>query len=113
MTFETYGLDTVCFHVGIDEAKKAAKDWIRQRLWSFLCILNGSFKGAKEAEGVPYYEALKSVLEVDAELDTVSVRKKLGIKIGRDYREYEKSVLPTDDLLSKLDERGVRHFYVC
>ena len=35
---------------------------------------------AKEAEEVPYYEVLKSILEVDSELDTISVRKILGHK---------------------------------
>jgi hypothetical protein len=28
--FETYSLDTVCFQVGVEEAKKAAKEWINK-----------------------------------------------------------------------------------
>ncbi len=35
-------------------------------------------RGQKKQKRSAIYEALKSVLEVDAELDTISIRKKLG-----------------------------------
>jgi hypothetical protein len=107
--FETYSLDAVCFHAGIDEAKKAAKEWIKKE---FVLSMHPEwlFQAGKRSRRGPFYEALKSVLDVDAELDTISVRKKLGIKIARDYREYEKSVFPTDDLILKLDGRGLDIF---
>ena len=34
----------------------------------------------------------------------------LGVKIARDYREYQKSVNPTTDLISKLQERSIDIF---
>ena len=67
------------------------------------------FQAGRSRRG-PYYEPLKSILEVDADLDTISVRKRFGFKIARDYREYEKSVTPTNDLFFKLDGRGIDIF---
>ncbi len=108
-TFETYGLDALCFHANLEDVKKGLQDWIDKEIvisvhpeWLFQ-------RGKRSRRGA-YYEALKSVLDVDAELDTVSLRKTLGVKIARDYREYQKSVIPTDDLVFKLDGRSLDIF---
>ena len=106
---ETYGLDAVCFHANLDEVKGAVKDWVSK---DFVISIHPEwlFQGGKRSRRGAFYEALKSVLEVNAELETISIRKKLGIKIARDYREYEKNVNPTDDLLLKLDGRDIDIF---
>jgi hypothetical protein len=107
--FQTYGLDALSFHADLEEVKKGLQDWIDAGIvisvhpeWLFH-MGKGSRRGS-------YYQALKSMLEVDSELDTISVRKSLGVKIARDFREYEKNVNPTSDLLSKLDGRDIDIF---
>lgn len=103
--FETYGLDTFCFHSGLEDVKKGAKDWIDKEIVISIHP-EWLFHSSKRSQRGAYYEALKSILQVDSELDTITVRSKLGVKVARDYREYEKSVHPTDRLISKLDGRG-------
>ena len=68
------------------------------------------FQGTKRSKRGAYYEVLKGVLEVDSELDTISLHKRFGVKIARDFREYEKSVVPSDNLILKLDARGTDIF---
>ena len=58
----------------------------------------------------PYYAALKRILEVDADLETLETRKKMFARITRDYKEYEKDVAPTSLFLGKLVDRGVDVF---
>ncbi len=107
--FETYGLDAVCFHASKDDAQKATKDWINA---GFVISMHPEwlFHGSKRSRRGALYESLKSVLEVDPELDTISVSERVGIRIARDFREYEKSVKPTDDLIFKLDSRDMDIF---
>jgi hypothetical protein len=107
--FETYSLDTVSFSSGIEQAKKTGGEWIDH---GYVLSMHPEwlFQAGKRSQRGPFYEPLKSILDVDAELDTISVRKKLNIKIARDYTEYEKSVNPSDDLLFKLNERGIDIF---
>ena len=107
--FETYSLDAISYSPGIEQAKKTGGEWVDQ---GFVLSMHPEwlFQAGKRSRRGPFYEPLKRLLEVDTELDTISVRKKLGIKIARDYREYEKSVNPTDDLLFKLDGRGIDIF---
>lgn len=107
--FETYGLDAICFHVRSDEAEKAADDWIRQGLVISIHP-EWLFQRSKRSRRGAYYQALRSVLEVDSELGTLSIRKLFGVKIGRDYAEYQKNVIPTDKLLWKLDGREIDIF---
>ena len=107
---ETYSLDTACFHVAdVSESKKIAQDWVNQQV---IISLHPEwlFQGSRRSRRGAYYEVLKNVLEVDSELGTISVQKRLGIRVARDFREYEKSVNPTEDLILKLDERGTDIF---
>jgi hypothetical protein len=58
----------------------------------------------------PYYQVLKSFLEVDKELDPLRTRKIGFAKIASSSTEYQKNVYPTDDFLEKLRERGIDVF---
>jgi hypothetical protein len=103
--FETYGLDTFCFHASLEDVKKGVQDWIDKEI-VISVHPEWLFQIGKRSQRGAYYEALKSIMQVDSELDTIYVRSKLGLKVARDYREYEKSVHPTDGLIFKLDGRG-------
>jgi hypothetical protein len=107
--FTTNSLDTVCYELGLDGAKKEAEEWINQNHvlsihpdWLFK-------KGEKNRRG-PFYDALKVILEVDKELETLRIRKKTSVKIAHDIKEYEKNIIPTDAFIEKLGERGIDIF---
>lgn len=106
---KTYSLDALCFHAGLDEVKKGVQDWVDKGLVLSMHP-EWLFQGSKRSRRGAFYEALKNILEVDAEFDTITMRKTLGVKIARDFREYEKSVIPTDDLIRKLKERDIDIF---
>jgi hypothetical protein len=58
----------------------------------------------------PVYEALKKILRVDQELDTLAIWKKGLVRIARDVREYQEDFVPTDEFAEKLAERGIDVF---
>ncbi len=107
--FETYGLDAVRFQVGTEQAKRTALEWI-QSGYAISMHPEWLFQSSKSGQRGSFYETLKSILDVDAELGTIGVRKKFGVRIARDFKEYEKSVNPTNDLITKLSERVIDIF---
>jgi hypothetical protein len=58
----------------------------------------------------PVYEALKKVLLVDEEFDSLAIRKKRFAKIARDVGEYQRDLNPTDGFIEKLMDRGIDIF---
>ena len=61
----------------------------------------------------PFYEALKRILAVDSELESRNrSARNSRLRIARDQREYERSIVPTAELLQKLGERGTDIFHV-
>jgi hypothetical protein len=64
------------------------------------------FKSNNKTKRGPYYDVLKSILEADSDLDTVSTRRVLNVKITRDFREYYKNISPTNEFIFKLQLRG-------
>jgi hypothetical protein len=107
--FPTVGLDIRCYTYSTAKAVKIAEESITKRIvlqihpeWLFQ-------RGTINHRG-PYYKVLRKILKVDEELDALTVRKKLFIKIARNAREYEKDVFPTEKFVDKLKERGVDIF---
>ena len=107
--FTTTSFDRMRYLMGFEKVVEEARHWIEQDVVMSVHP-EWLFENTKKNKRGPYYDALKSILEVDHELDTISVRKNLTIKIARNFREYEKNVHPTDDLILKLDERSVDIF---
>ena len=68
------------------------------------------FETAQKTQRGPFYDALKTMLEVDSDLDTVSMRKTFSVRVARDFREYYKNINPTGDFLLKLKTRGADIF---
>jgi len=58
----------------------------------------------------PFYETLRRILKVDKEIETIAVRRKLFFKVASDTQEYTRDVIPTDDFIKKLGERGMDIF---
>ena len=107
--FSTVSLDSLCYFYPVDQSLKTAEDRIRKGdalyfhpIWLFQ-------RGKMNYRG-PFYEALKRILAVDSELESLSISKRFSIRIARDQREYERSIVPTAKLLRKLEERGIDIF---
>jgi len=102
-------LDTRRYKFGLDDAKKEAEKWINQ---NYVLSIHPEWlfkKGENNCRG-PFYDVLKSILEVDKELETLRIRKKAFVKIAHDIKEYEKNIVPTDEFIEKLSERSIDIF---
>ena len=110
MIFLPYSLDTVRYNHGLDDTKQDAEEWINQ---NYVLSIHPEWlfkKGRKNRRG-PFYDVLKSILEVDKELETLRIRKKAFFKIAHDIKEYEKNIIPTDEFIEKLRRKRCRCFY--
>jgi len=102
--FPTVSLDAVRYYHSCDETKKEAEE--RTINGEILSIHpDWLFKRGKHNHRGPFYDALKSILDVDKELETLRIRKRASVKQAHDIREYERNIMPTDDYLEKLAER--------
>ena len=103
-------LDRVCYYAqSTEQAVRIAEGYIKDDkvieihpIWLFQ-------KGTLNHRG-PFYGTLRKILEVDKEMETIAVRKKLFFKVARDVYEYARDVNPTEDFLEKLRETGVDMF---
>ncbi len=102
---KTMSLDRERYLYGYEGALKETQVFISEDVvmsihpdWLFKCT--------KKNQRGPYYDVLKSMLIVDEDLETISTRKALTVKIARDFREYQKKIIPTDAFLEKLRLRG-------
>jgi hypothetical protein len=107
--FTTSSLDVICHTHTTEQATELARKYIAEGhvihfhpIWLFQ-------RGRMNHRG-PFYETLKSLLDVDRELDSLETRRKIFFKIARDGKEYERNVMPTGRLLEKLKDRGVDIF---
>lgn len=107
--FPTEHLDKTCYSNSPKRTLQIAEDAIREGkvlhfhpIWLFQ-------RGTINHRG-PVYETLRSILEVDNELRTIELRKKNLLKMARDAAEYERDVIPTEELTEKLGDRGVDIF---
>jgi hypothetical protein len=105
--FPTIGLDRLCYEKTTGEVVETARESIHKGEvlhihpeWLFQ-------RGTLNHRG-PYYSALKTLLEVDSELDTLSIRKRRLIKVARyvEENEYLKDRVPSKRFLEKMAERG-------
>ena len=104
--FPTFGLDIYCHYHGTKQAVEVVNKQIEEGkvlhihpIWLFQ-------RGRLNHRG-PYYETLRTILEVDKDLETLGVNKKSFFKVARDVREYQINVVPTEKLIEKLRDRGV------
>lgn len=107
--FTTSSLDVICHTHTTEQATELTRKYIAEGhvihfhpIWLFQ-------RGRINQRG-PFYETLKRILDVDRELDSLEIRRKLFFKIARDGKEYERNVIPTDRFLEKLKDRGVDIF---
>jgi hypothetical protein len=107
--FPTVGLDWLCYANPTAQIVKMAENSIARR--EVLHIHpEWLFQRGKINHRGPFYEALKRILDVDKELETLVIRKKGFAKISSDREEYEKDVVPTSTFIEKLADRGIDIF---
>ncbi len=106
---QTMSLDRERYLRGFETAVKETQEWIEQGKVMSMHP-EWLFQTTNKTQRGPFYDTLKTMLEVDADLDTVSMRNTLTVKIARDFREYYKNVNPTEDFLCKLQLRGADIF---
>jgi hypothetical protein len=107
--FPTVGLDWLCYANPAEQVVKLAENSIVEG--EVLHVHpEWLFQRGKINHRGPFYEALKKILDVDKELGTLVIRKKGFARIGRDVREYEKDIVPTNMFIEKLGDRGIDIF---
>jgi hypothetical protein len=107
--FPTVGLDILSYNNPTEKAVQRAKKAILKGevlhihpVWLFQ-------RGKINRRG-PFYETLKAILRVDSELQFLLTRRKGLIRTTKDFKEYEKDIIPTRQFLEKLAERRVDIF---
>jgi hypothetical protein len=107
--FPTFGLDWFCHVNNTAKSVRIARKKINEG--EVLHIHPGWLfqRGTMNHRG-PFYETFRRILAVDEEMETIAVRKKLFFKIANDTQEYVKDIMPLEDFIEKLTERGVDIF---
>lgn len=107
--FPTKHLDAICYSTPTDKAVKIAQNAIREDqvlhfhpIWLFQ-------KGKINHRG-PFYDALRKILDVDKDVEAIAYRKKIFFTIAKNSEEYEKNVVPTEEFVGKIREKGVDVF---
>jgi hypothetical protein len=105
----TFGLDGICYDHSIDQAVETARDYVAKGYVLYFHPIWLFQTGTINRRGA-FYGALKTILRVDSELESVIIRKKTFFTIASDAREYETDIVPTKEFLEKIRERGVDVF---
>ena len=105
----TLALDFYCYTQGTVRALEIAEEGLTQGKvleihpeWLFQ-------RGTINHRG-PYYETLKKILNIEEEVKSLAVNKKIFFRIAHNPREYEKDVCPTEEFSEKLQEMGIDIF---
>jgi hypothetical protein len=107
--YPTEGIDSLCYLHSAAQALKIAQSRLEEGCALYFHPIWLFQRGKMNHRGA-FYEPLKRILNVDSDLDTLNVSKKLFFKIARDFREYQRDILPTERFVEKLSERGVDVF---
>jgi hypothetical protein len=107
--FKTFSLDVGRYEFGLERMKIESENLINEKIvleihpeWLFS-------KGTINPRG-PYYDILKYILEVDHDLETLIIKKKISFRIAHDFQEYEKNTTLSKAFVEKLSERDIDIF---
>jgi hypothetical protein len=105
----TMSLDRDRYLHGYKTALKETLEWIEQDIvmsihpeWLFV--------STKKTMRGPFYDVLKTMLDVDKDLETLSERKAFSVKVAHDFTEYAKNINPTETFLKKLRLKNIDIF---
>ena len=109
--FPTLRFDNLCYTTSTAEARRIAEESIVEGKilhvhpeWLFQ-------RGTINQRG-PYYEPLKDILQVDAELSGIAIKRKGFARIAKhpETEDYSRDFVPSDRFIKKLEARGVDIF---
>ena len=107
--FPTLGLDITCHLNPTSKAVEIAEDSIAKgdvlHVHPEWLLQRGRFNPRG-----PFYETLKKILNVDHELDSLMVTKRVFARVASDIGEYERDIMPSDNFLEKLSMREIDIF---
>ncbi len=106
---QTMSLDRDRYLNGYDTAVKETLEWIEQGIVMSIHP-EWLFASTKKTKRGPFYDVLKTMLDVDSDLETLSERKLFSVRITHDFTEYTKNINPTETLLNKLQLRNTDIF---
>jgi hypothetical protein len=105
----TFGLDKISYTHNIDQTVKTANDYLAKGQVLYFHPIWLFQKGTINQRSA-YYQSLRTIFEVDNDLETLVTNKKAFFRIAYDAREYETDIVPTREFLEKIRERGVDIF---
>ena len=104
--FTTMSIDRERYRLGFHKVVTSVEEWIAQDV-----VLSFHpewlFETNKKNQRGPVYDLLKTILKVDPEFDSLSIKKKLFFTLGHDTYEYEKNINPTPTVVEKLRDLNV------
>jgi hypothetical protein len=107
--FPTFGLDRISYGRTADKAVEIARNYLAKGYVLYFHPI-WLFQRGTINQRSAFYQALRMLFKVDADLKSVISSKKIFIKIATDAREYETDVVPTTEFLEKMKERGADIF---
>ncbi len=105
----TMSLDRERYLRDYETIVKEANAWIEQDVVMSVHP-EWLFANRKKTQRGAYYDVLKTILDVDKDLEALGVRKSFSVKVAHNHSEYVKSVNPTEEFLSKLQLRNMDIF---
>jgi len=105
----TSAVDRLCYRFSTEHVVKLTEADIKKGILIEIHPVWLFQRGKINSRG-PFYETLRRLLGVDKELETLALRKKLFFKVASDTREYMRDIIPTDNFIEKLGERGIDVF---
>jgi hypothetical protein len=102
-----FSLDYMVHERGLEGTEEAINRWVNKEC-AWAVHPDWLFKKGKKRG--PFYQVLKSLLGVDSELGTLKIRTRVFAKIASYNTEWEKNIIPKDDFIQKLSERGIDVF---
>jgi hypothetical protein len=104
-----FSLDRMCYNQTVSEVVKTLQD-NDERDYVLYFHPEWLFSRGRLNRRGHFYEALRRILDVDKELETMVFHRRLFFTIAKDAEEYQKNVVPTESLVEKLEERRIDLF---
>ncbi|MGA3191339.1 MAG: hypothetical protein ABSD73_02365 [Candidatus Bathyarchaeia archaeon] len=107
--FLTRGLDGICYRHTTEEAVEIARNYIAKGYVLYFHPI-WLFQRGTINQRSAFYQALKTILRVDGDLESVTFSRKIFFTMANDAREYVTDIVPMGKFLEKLRERGADVF---
>lgn len=107
--FKALRLDKICYKYPTETSMKITEKSVKCGHVLFIHPIWLFQRGSINPRG-PYYNILRKILNVDREMDTITIQKKHFFRVAKDKKEYLKDVAPGEEFLEKLRDMRVDIF---